>query len=307
MKMKNKNKSLDGSNKLLAFVYSIFIVFPVYWILGNAYYLNYINGFVFLAALIGFMVIVAIPLTVFRKDKFKSLIAFCVIVLLSLFCGYEFRLLDYESNTYFAETYKEPEEVVQNSGIHILAIGLNDIHYLEEENIREIYERDGIQIFDLYKITNRDRYKSKTNEIKRFLGFDEDQDQFHIMGENVRGFIREDITVINEFLSRDNLRGDSAGLALGLSAMVHQGSLHNQIPIGVTGTLEPNGSVNQVGGIAGKMIISEQNGFPYIIVPYANLEEAETVKAQNNLTIEIVPVHHIDEAVMVIKELNGSI
>ena len=54
------------------------------------------------------------------------------------------------------------------------------------------------------------------------------------------------------------------------------------------------------------MIISEQNGFPYIIVPYANREEAETVKAEQQLSIEILPVHHIDEAVMVIKELNGS-
>ena len=66
--------------------------------------------------------------------------------------------------------------------------------------------------------------KVKQNEIKRFLGM-ERQDQFHIMGENVRDFIQEDITVINEFLNRENLRGDSAGLALGLSAMVHQGSL----------------------------------------------------------------------------------
>ena len=88
--------------------------------------------------------------------------------------------------------------------------------------------------------------------------------------------------------------------------MVHQGSLHNQIPIGVTGTLEPNGDVDQVGGIAGKMIISEQSGFPYMIVPYANLEEAETVKAEQQLSIEILPVHHIDEAVMVINELNES-
>ena len=111
--------------------------------------------------------------------------------------------------------------------------------------IRDIYERDGIQIYDLYKITNRDRYRSKTNEIKRFLGFG--KDQFHVMGENVRDFIREDITAINEFLSRENLRGDSAGLALGLSAMVHQGSLHNQIPIGVTGTLEPNGRCQSSG------------------------------------------------------------
>ncbi|WP_262174304.1 S16 family serine protease [Saccharococcus sp. Marseille-Q5394] len=251
------------------------------------------------------MIIAAIALIIFRKDKLKSLIAFLVIVVLSLFFGYESLLLDYESNTYIAEVYREPEEIIQNSGIYILAIGLSDIHYVDEEKmVRDIYERDGIQLFDLYKIKNRDRYNSKSKEIIHFLGFG--KEQFHVMGENVKGFIREDIKVINDFLNRDNLRGDSAGLALGLSAMVHQSSLHNRIPLGVTGTLEPNGDVNQVGGIAGKMMISEQNGFPYIIVPYANREEAETVKARENLAIEILPVHHIDEAVMAIKELNDQ-
>ncbi|MCM3744137.1 hypothetical protein M3193_08280 [Sporosarcina luteola] len=302
--MKKQNRSLNSSAKLLAFVYGIFISFPVYCILGNAYYKEYISGFAFLGALIGLIVIAVIPLIIFRKDKFKSLTACWVIGLLSLICGYESRLLEYESNTYIAEVYREPEEIIQKSGIYILAIGLNDIHYVKEENVvKDIYEREGIQIFDLHKITNQDRYKSKTNEIKRFLGLG--KEDFHVMGQNVRGFIREDITVINDFLNRENLHGDSAGLALGLSAMVHQGSLHNRIPIGVTGTLEPDGRVNQVGGVAWKMIISEQKGFPYIIVPNANREEANTAKVQNNLAIEILPVHHIDEAVMAIKELNA--
>lgn len=301
--MKSRNKSLDRSTKLLAFVYSIFIVVPIYFILGNAYYLDYINSYVFVGALLVLMIIASIPLIIFRKDKFRSLIVNWVIALLTLFCGYEFLLIEFESNTYIAVVNREPEEIIQNSGIHILAIGLNHIYYVKEENIvKDTYEKEGIQIFDFHQITNRERYKSKTNEIKRFLGFS--KEPFHIMGENVRGFIREDIVAINEFLSKENQSGDSAGLALGLSSMVHQGSLHNQIPIGVTGTLEPNGDVNQVGGIAGKMIISEQNGFPYIIVPDANRDEAETVKAEQKLAIEIVPVHHIDEAVRVIKELN---
>lgn len=301
--MKNQTKPLNRSTKLLAFVYSIFIVVPIYFLLGNAYYLDYISGFVFLGALIGLMVLIAIPLIIFRKDKFKSLTAIWTFVLLSLFCGYEIRLLGYESNTFIAEVYREPEEIIQNSGIYILSIGLNDIYYMEEEEmVRDMYEKEGIQIFDLYKIKNRNRYNGKTNEIIRFLGFG--KEQFHVMGENVRGFIGEDTAVINEFLNRENLVGDSAGLALGLSSMVHQGSLHNQIPIGVTGTLEPNGRVDQVGGITGKMIISEQNGFPYIIVPETNKVEAEAVKKRENLAIEIIPVRHIDEAIMVMKELN---
>src|SRR5690606_1861499 len=120
MNMKNCNKTLDRSTKLLAFVYSIFIVVPIYFILGNAYYLDYISGFAFIGALIGLMVIAAIPLIIFGKDKFKSFTTFWVIVLLSLFCGYESLLLEYESNTFIADVYREPEEVVQNSRIYVL-------------------------------------------------------------------------------------------------------------------------------------------------------------------------------------------
>ena len=203
--MNMKKQTLNSSTKLLAFMYSMFIVVPIYFILGNAYYSGYINSYVFLGALLGLMIIASIPLFIFRKDKFKSLSANWVIILLALFVGNEFLLLEFEAHTYIAEVYREPEEIIQDSHIYALAIGLNSIYYVKEEAmIRDIYERDGIQIYDLYKITNRDRYKSKTNEIKRFLGFG--KDQFHIMGENVRDFIREDITDINEFLSRENLR-----------------------------------------------------------------------------------------------------
>ena len=249
------------------------------------------------------MVITLILLIIFRKNKFKSLTVILVFLLLFLFWGYEVRLLSYESHTYIANGYREPEELLKDSGIHMLSVGLFDIHYLEDEDMaRDNYERNGIQIFDLYKINNRDRYRSKTTEVIQFFGFG--KDEFQVMGENVRSFVHEDIPFINEFLSRENLSGDSAGLALGLTAMIHQGNLENALPIGVTGTLEPNGDVMQVGGIKEKMMISEQSGFPFIIVPMANAEEAETVKSEQELTIEILPVRHIDEAVRTIKELN---
>jgi hypothetical protein len=303
--MKKRNKQIDRSSMLLAFLYSIFIALPIYGFLGNAYYVDFINGFAFLGALIVIMVVTLIFLIIFREDKFKRLVAFSVIVVLLLFWGYEIRLLNYESHTYIADGYKKPEELLEESGIHILTVGMYDVHYLENEDMaRDNYVRNGIQIFDLYKINNRDRYTSKTHEIKQFLGFG--KDDFQVMGENVRSFAHGDITFINEFLSGENLSGNSAGLALGLTAMIHQGNLENALPIGVTGTLEPNGDVTQVGGIKVKMMISEQSGFPFIIVPMANAEEAETVKSQQDLEIEILPVRHINEAVQVIKELNDS-
>lgn len=304
--MSKRKQQLDKSSKLLALFYSILIVVPVYGLLGNAYYVDVLNGFLFLGAILVIPIVALIFLIIFRRNKFKSLAITLVIVWGLIFYSYEIRLLGYEGNTYSADGYREPEELLDDSGIYILVVGLNDVYYLEDkEVIMDTYEKNGIQIFDVYKIKNQDRYRSKTTELKQFLGFGK-EDAFQVMGKNVRNYIDEDITFINEFLSRENLEGDSAGLALGLTAMIHQGNLINELPIGVTGTLEPNGDVMQIGAMKAKMMIAEQNGFPVVIIPLANREEAEAVKVQQGLSIEILPVSHIDEAVLAIKELNTN-
>ncbi|MCZ2260277.1 S16 family serine protease [Sporosarcina sp. G11-34] len=289
---------------LSAFLHSVLLVVPAYALLLVAYYMDFINGFVFLGTMLVILVTASILLIIFRKNKFKAMVIIFVVLLSLLLFGFELRLLNYESNTYLADGFREPEELLVGSGIHILSLALYDIHFLEdEEMIKDIYERDNVQIFDLYKIKNRDRYMSKLTELKQFVGFG--QDDFQVMGENVNNFINEDIPLIDEFLSRDALSGDSAGLALGLTAMIYQGTLEKTFPIGVTGTLEPNGDIREVTGIRGKIIISEQSDLPYIMIPLANLKEAEAVKSQENLTIEIIPVSHVDEAVSAIKELNA--
>lgn len=301
------SKQLDRSSKLLALFYSILVATPIYGLLGNAYYVDYLTGFVFLGALLVVVIIALIFLIIFRRNNFRSLTITLIIVFVLLFWGYEVRLLDYESYTYHTDVYREPEELLEDSGIYILVVGLQDIHYIDdEEMVRDTLEKNGLQVFDTYKIKNRDRYRSKITELKQFWGFGKEEESFQVMGKNVRSYIDEDITFINEFLSRENLVGDSAGLALGLTAMVHQGNLANELPLGITGTLESNGDVMQVGGIKAKMMIAEQNGFPVVIIPLANREEAEVVKLQQELTIEILPVSHIDEAVLAIKELNAN-
>jgi len=61
---------------------------------------------------------------------------------------FDFRLLDYEIHTYIASGYSEPEELLNNSGIHIHLVVLYDTHYLANEDVaRDNYERDSIQIF----------------------------------------------------------------------------------------------------------------------------------------------------------------
>lgn len=291
------------SNILRAILYSLFIVIPIYGLLVAAYYFDYLNGFLFLGALLFVMAITSVLLIIFRKDKFKVLLFSIASILTFLFFCYDCLLLNYESHTYNASGYWEPEEILEGSGIYILAVGSHDVYYNKDESsIRKNYEDDGIQVFDLYEIKNRNRYISKTNDIKDFFGMH--QEEFETMRENVTGFIGEDFPFIDEFLNRDYIFGDSAGLALGLTAAIHQGTLENRMPMGVTGTLEPNGDVREIGSIKEKMMIAEQNDLPVIIIPLENLEEAEEVKNEQGLTMSIIPVRHIDEAVEAIKKLN---
>ena len=93
MDMEELDQQIDRPSKRLAILYSVFIAVPIYGILVGAYYLDFLNGFAFLGALIVAMVIALIFLIIFRKNKFKSLTVILVLLLLFLFLGYEIRLL----------------------------------------------------------------------------------------------------------------------------------------------------------------------------------------------------------------------
>ena len=305
MKIKINHRKFNRPSTRLAVLYSFLFAIPIYSGLVVAYYFNFINGFVFVGLLLVMIVIASIYFIIFRKNKFKRLLSAFVLSLFLILLTYEFQLINYESHTYIADGYREPEEILEGSGIHILSVGIHDIHYIEDENVaRDIFPENGIQVFDLHPIKNSDRYGSKTASIIRFFGFE--KDDFQMMSKKIKGFTGENSSVINEFLSRDNLSGDSAGLALGLTSMIDQGHFKNTLPISVTGTLEPNGDVMEISALKAKMLIAEQNIFPYIMIPLDNLKEAKILKAKYKLIIEIIPVSHIDEAVEKINELNES-
>jgi len=301
--MENQEKQIHNSKKSLAILFSIAIAVPIYGIFWIAYYMDFINSFVFLGVILVFMFTGLILFIVFRKNKFKSLTIFMGILLLSVFWIFEILLTNYESHTYIASGYEEPEEILGGSGIHLMVVKQVEVLVLEDEDaIRKNYERAGIQLFNLYKISNKDRYSSKNQDLLSRFGFG--TTEFQEMSLNVKRYVNEDIALIDEFLSRENLDGNSAGLGLGLTALIYQKKLENEIQMGVTGTLEPNGDVLPIGMIEEKLRIAEKSDLPYIIIPLANAKEADTVKSQHNLAINILPVDHIDQAVKIIKELN---
>lgn len=239
----------------------------------------------------------------YRKNdywKHNYLFAF---ILVSLLLVYEYRILDYEPHTYIVTSFYEPVEVVENSGINILLVKSFNVFYLEDEEvIRESYEREMEPIIGLYKVTNQDRYHSKTEELLSMIGLN--NDHFTIMRENVTDYLGTEIEAVTNFLHREDIEGDSVGLGLVLSELIQQGKIKNNIAIGVTGAIHRDGQIMPVGNIQEKMIISEQHGFPFMIVPNENRKEVETVQAQQKLNIEVHFVDHIDEAIEFIEVLN---
>jgi len=303
--MEIKESQIEKYSKRLVLLNSIVIIILIHSSLLVPYMLDLINIFILLAIIFVMMVISLILFIIFIKNKVKRPHIIFIFTLLIMMFGYEMMLVGYESHTYAVTGYNDPEELLKDSGINILAVKVYDILYTQ--NKKEIIfslESENNQIFNFHKVTNRDKYISKTNDLLRLFGFA--QKDFLVMGENVKRYVQGEVSFINEFLSRENADGNSAGLALGLSGLIYQNELENKITFGVTGTLERNGDVKEIGFVEEKMMISELNHFPYIILPASNLEEAEKVKSDNKLTIQILPVNNIDEAVSKIKELNSK-
>lgn len=281
----------------------VFALLIFYSILLAAYNNDLINSFVFIGVLLVAFSIILIPLIIYRNDRKKvrklSWIAFG----LGVFLCYETPLLWYESNTYIASQHAEPIEAFDNSGIHLMLVTTFEIGYLEDQEfIMEGLQQDNLDIIDLYKVTNKIRYHSKNSEILRWLKIQ--KDDFIIMRDNVTSYLVGKTDRIDDVLNRNDISGDSVGFGLALSGLIGNGKLENDLAFGVTGALSASGDVKAIGMIKEKVLIAAEHAYPYMIIPSENAEEAYEVKKMRNLKVEIFDVHHIDQAIDLIKELN---
>lgn len=212
----------------------------------------------------------------------------------------------------FADNYQylvifpsAPEELIKGSGIFILSVQTHQFATTDtEQTVRENYINSHYRFFDIIPIKNYDRYSGKTNYFLESLGLP--QNEFEQMSENVAVNTKTRNESIDEFLARENSSGSSAGLALVLSSFYEKGVFQNYRLIGVTGAIDKNGEVTEVGGIKEKIQIANENGYSYIILPIANLAEAKEAKKTLNLQIEIEGVRNVDEAIQFIKDLNKN-
>ncbi len=110
-------------------------------------------------------------------------------------------------------------------------------------------------------------------------------------------------------INTGEIGGPSAGLAFTLVLIdeLTPGSLTGQIPVAVTGTIELDGSVGSVGGLAQKAAAASRAGARVFLVP-AVQSEAEIAAARHagGPDLEVIAVASLDEALGVLESLGGD-
>jgi PDZ domain-containing protein len=98
--------------------------------------------------------------------------------------------------------------------------------------------------------------------------------------------------------------GPSAGLAFTL-AIIDQltpGSLTGGAPVAVTGTVAPDGSVGEVGGVEQKAITARTNGVHMMIVPKSEVADARRGAGD----VRVVGVDDLDDALAALHRAGGA-
>jgi PDZ domain-containing secreted protein len=238
-------------------------------------------------------------MVIYRNDKAK-------IGKISLLACFEVQLLEFEANTYNATFHADPIELFDGTGVHMMVVTTRSVGYLKDrEQIIKGYEHEeDIELIDLYQLDNKDRYQSKNTELLNMMGIK--KDDFAVMGENVKSYLGEETKIMKTFLNRTDLSGNSAGLGLALSGLIEKGELKNHVTFGVTGAISARGEVLPIGMIKEKLLIAEEKGYPFMIIPSGNRTEAKKVIVEENLEIEVFDVNHIDESIELINEWNAG-
>lgn len=99
--------------------------------------------------------------------------------------------------------------------------------------------------------------------------------------------------------------GPSAGMmhTLAIIDTLTDGELTHGHVVAGTGTISPDGTVGNIGGIRQKVVGAEAAGAEFMLVPEGNYEQALTAERH---TIELVPVANVEEALAFLETLPDS-
>jgi PDZ domain-containing protein len=124
------------------------------------------------------------------------------------------------------------------------------------------------------------------------------------VGTDTRLDERTDVGVDVNIDSGD-VGGNSAGLAFALAVIddLTPGSLTGGHKVAVTGTIELDGSIGEVGGVSQKAVAARRVGAEYMLVPKSLEADAKRYVGDS---IKIVPVSTLQEALDALSDLGGN-
>ena len=103
-----------------------------------------------------------------------------------------------------------------------------------------------------------------------------------------------------------DIGGPSAGLAmtLGIIDKLNGGRLTGGRVVAATGTIDQNGNVGDVGGVAEKTIAVERAGATVFFVPKVELNTAE---AKASRRLHVYAVSNLDQVLRILQRLGGTV
>jgi len=106
-------------------------------------------------------------------------------------------------------------------------------------------------------------------------------------------------------LDTANIGGPSAGLAMTLTLIdaLSKGSMTGGHVIATTGTIDPQGNVGDVGGVAEKTIAVENAGAHYFFVPQV---EVATARSVANASLHVIGVTRLSQVLAALRRLGGA-
>lgn len=128
-----------------------------------------------------------------------------------------------------------------------------------------------------------------------------------------RGFLGVEVQTYQTFsypfkvsVATSDIGGPSAGLAmtLGIIDKLSSGRLTGRAAVAATGTISPDGTVGQVGGVPQKTIAVERAGVTAFLVPQAQYHSAE---AEATPGFHVYGVRNLDQALSVLQRLGGKV
>lgn len=108
-----------------------------------------------------------------------------------------------------------------------------------------------------------------------------------------------------EFLAKESESGPSGGLMMSLAiynSLVPEDITKGKKIIG-TGTIDLEGNVGEIGGVKYKLLGAVNKKCEVFLVPKGNYEEAQKVKEEKHLNINIISVSTLDEAIAELRKL----